>query len=346
MPGTYSKLKTVVTGGVILAADRNDEHDNHIANADPDGIGDASATTTEMQATADPYPAGSPSLATSERGELQRLRYLIKQITGETQWYIDPDTSILAEFNKGADIASANALALGSDGNYFDVTGTTAITSIGTRRVGSIVRLHFDAILTLTHHATDLILPGSANITTAAGDEAEFIEYASGDWRCIKYQKASGLSVIGGVTNGDSHNHVGGDGGALIQGCLVDYAAGDYKAGINPTARTSTSGSYVKLKEMVIGRGGTIRTVFDFQRTAGTSTVNARVYRNGIAVGTERTTSATPQVDVTEDIAGWSAGDLYQVYAHSDGSDTVEVSNQEIQVSAGTIMDNGMLEGA
>ena len=31
---------------------------------------------------------------------------------------------------KGADIASANALALGDDGNYFDVTGTTNITSI------------------------------------------------------------------------------------------------------------------------------------------------------------------------------------------------------------------------
>src|SRR5574343_1836492 len=31
---------------------------------------------------------------------------------------------------KGADVASANALALGTDGNYFDITGTTTITSI------------------------------------------------------------------------------------------------------------------------------------------------------------------------------------------------------------------------
>jgi len=97
---------------------------------------------------------------------------------------------------KGADVASANALTLGADGNYFDITGTTAITSIGTLGVGRIVKLHFDGALTLTHHATDLVLPGAANITTAAGDEAEFFEYATGDWRCTNYQYISSIPVI------------------------------------------------------------------------------------------------------------------------------------------------------
>lgn len=96
---------------------------------------------------------------------------------------------------KGADVASANALTLGDDGNTFDITGTTAITSIATKGVGTVVKLHFDAALTLTHHATDLVLPGAANITTAAGDEAEFVEYATGDWRCTAYSKASGEAV-------------------------------------------------------------------------------------------------------------------------------------------------------
>jgi len=97
---------------------------------------------------------------------------------------------------KGADIASATALVLGNDGNYFDVTGTTTITSITTKQVGTIVTLHFDAILTLTHNATDLILPGGANITTAAGDEFTFVEYAAGDWRCLAYALASGKAVV------------------------------------------------------------------------------------------------------------------------------------------------------
>lgn len=97
---------------------------------------------------------------------------------------------------KGADVASANALTLGSDGNYFDITGTTAITSIATVGVGTVVKLHFDGALVLTHHSTDLVLPGGANITTAAGDEAEFIEYATGDWRCTSYVKASGDGIL------------------------------------------------------------------------------------------------------------------------------------------------------
>lgn len=98
-------------------------------------------------------------------------------------------------WTKGADVSSGAALSLG-DGNYFDITGTTAITSIATKGVGTVVKLHFDGALTLTHHATDLVLPGGANITTAAGDEAEFVEYATGDWRCTAYTKASGEAVV------------------------------------------------------------------------------------------------------------------------------------------------------
>jgi len=91
---------------------------------------------------------------------------------------------------KGADVASAATLTLGDDGNYFDITGTTTITAIATKGVGTVVKLHFDGALILTHNATDLVLPGGVNITTAAGDEAEFVEYATGDWRCTNYQKS------------------------------------------------------------------------------------------------------------------------------------------------------------
>lgn len=52
------------------------------------------ATTAEMQATADPYPGSAASLATDMAGVIQRIHYLIKQITGEAQWYIDPDIAL------------------------------------------------------------------------------------------------------------------------------------------------------------------------------------------------------------------------------------------------------------
>jgi hypothetical protein len=48
--------------------------------------------------------------------------------------------------SKGADVASAGALTLGTDGNYFDITGTTTITSIATLGIGTQVTLHFDGI--------------------------------------------------------------------------------------------------------------------------------------------------------------------------------------------------------
>jgi ribosomal protein L12E/L44/L45/RPP1/RPP2 len=99
------------------------------------------------------------------------------------------------QFSKGADVASATGLTLGTDGNYFDVTGTTTIATIDTVAVGTVVKLHFDAILTLTNSA-DLVLPSGADISTAAGDEAEFVEYATGDWRCTGYQKANGEAVV------------------------------------------------------------------------------------------------------------------------------------------------------
>ncbi len=101
--------------------------------------------------------------------------------------------------SKGADVASATNTVLGSDGNYFDITGTTTIATIGTLAIGTVVKLHFDGALTLTHHATDLILPGGVNITTAAGDEAEFIEDATGDWRCLSYTRATGSGIFGGT---------------------------------------------------------------------------------------------------------------------------------------------------
>jgi len=77
------------------------------------------------------------------------------------------------QWKKGADVASAAALLLGNDGNYFDVTGTVSITSIAQAAVGgagvqagTVIKLHFDDVVVITHHPTNLVLPGNVNITT------------------------------------------------------------------------------------------------------------------------------------------------------------------------------------
>ena len=97
---------------------------------------------------------------------------------------------------QGVDVASANNMTLG-DGNFFDITGVTTINTIASKGVGTFVSLQFDGILQLTHSA-DLVLPGGANITTLVGDIAIFYEYASGDWRCMSYSRATGEAIVGG----------------------------------------------------------------------------------------------------------------------------------------------------
>jgi hypothetical protein len=56
--------------------------------------------------------------------------------------------------------------------------------------------LVFAGALTFTHNATSLILPGGANITTAAGDVAWVESLGAGNWKCLVYQKADGTPVI------------------------------------------------------------------------------------------------------------------------------------------------------
>lgn len=105
---------------------------------------------------------------------------------------------------KGADIASATTTDLSTaTGDFVDVTGTTTITGLGTLAAGIERTVRFTGALTLTHNATSLILPGAANITTAADDRAIFRSLGSGNWLCVSYNKASGAAVVsgGGLTN-------------------------------------------------------------------------------------------------------------------------------------------------
>jgi hypothetical protein len=99
---------------------------------------------------------------------------------------------------KGADIASATTTDIGAaTGNYVVITGTTTITGLGTATAGITRTVRFAGALTLTHNGTSLILPGAANIITAAGDVAEFVSEGSGNWRCLVYTRGTAQPVTG-----------------------------------------------------------------------------------------------------------------------------------------------------
>jgi len=85
----------------------------------------------------------------------------------------------LVEGTKGVDIASAGTMVIGTDGGYFDITGTTGITAM-TVAAGRVFTLQFDGVVTLTHSST-LYLSGAANFTTEANDHMTFISVAAND---------------------------------------------------------------------------------------------------------------------------------------------------------------------
>ena len=94
---------------------------------------------------------------------------------------------------KGTDIASATP-TVPTDGDYFDVTGTTGFAAM-TVAANRHFFLQFDGALTMTHHATNLDLPGEADITTAAGDVAEFFSTGANTVQCVNYTRADGMAV-------------------------------------------------------------------------------------------------------------------------------------------------------
>jgi hypothetical protein len=166
-----------------------------------------------------------------------------------------------------ADVASATTTDIGAAASqYVRITGTTTITGLGTAAAGVVRDVLFEGALTLTHNATSLILPGGATITTAAGDAALFRSEGSGNWRCVRYSRASGQALVvplnsvvflsdikaagtngGGFANGawrtrDLNNIVDDDGISSLSGNQFTLPAGTYA--INATVPAYAVGQH------------------------------------------------------------------------------------------------------
>ena len=92
--------------------------------------------------------------------------------------------------SKGADVASADEITLGS-GNYFDITGTTTINHINKTdwQAGSEVTFQFDSNVTVTHNAgtpagteASILLAGAVNFSSTPDDVLKLV-YDGATWR-------------------------------------------------------------------------------------------------------------------------------------------------------------------
>jgi len=119
---------------------------------------------------------------------------------------------------------------------------------------------------------------------------------------------------------------------------LSAYTVGTITLSSLDTERSFTgSTSYRECKSFKVVRSGTLSTTFDLAWTSGVGNVQGRIYRNGSAVGTERQVNdgaSDVYSTFTEDISGWSVGDLCQLYVKSDTSSSVAGKAKNFKIKA------------
>ncbi len=135
-------------------------------------------------------PVGATDQISQGDNHLRLLKDVLKNsfpmITKATQLQIaEADVASMADTDLGA-VASDHA----------NITGSTTITGFGTVGAGTHRTVRFAGVLILTHNGTSLILPGAANITTAADDTMEAYSLGSGNWIVTSYMRASGEALV------------------------------------------------------------------------------------------------------------------------------------------------------
>lgn len=187
-------------------------------------------------------------------------------------------------FGPFTDLASAATCDLGSVAVLaVNITGTTTITSLGTG--ANLLRfVKFAAALILTHNAASLILPGAANITTAAGDTALFLSDASGNWRCLSYLRAAGRPLNSGVSDtiAVGFKVAPYSIGTVSSGTTTpDPASGNYQYYTNNGAHTLAAPSSDCAIDVLVTNGASAGAITFSGFTVGASTGSALTTTNG-----------------------------------------------------------------
>ena len=393
MGATFARSRTFIAGETLTAVNLNAIETNILNNFTPAGMDDQSTDVTAMRVTIDPYPSDVASLATSLQGEIERIRYIIALITGETYWYIDPDASlatIAANYLSYATIQSGSVHYIADTGTA-DIYVATLSPAVLVYTTGMEVRVKIanaNATTTPTLNVNSLgakTIKRGNSAALIAGDlpanHQAIFRYNGTDMILLNPalhthadagQGGNTLSVptIADFTNAN-HTHASVAQGGSVTNPWPSQTAGDYLLYENLEMRSLTSTtSYVKIKETKVGVGGTFRIKFDGCSTS-VSTIEAVIYRNGVAVGTTQvlaggvTTGGTGYtytydpatlknyvskdgtnfvygnyVTYSEDIGGWSAGDLVQVYVRrpSGGGPIIYVKSLNIYTAAPPIV--------
>lgn len=257
---------------------------------------------------------------------------------GDADFVFDSTTNALSVplvwTAKGSDIARAATTSIAAaTGNFVHLTGTTTITSFGTGTAGQTIRIRFAGAGTLTHNATSLILPGAANITTAANDTCVAVSEGGSNWRVTDYMKASGVAVVvaGATITGwtASTNTASPNSIFNVARFLVASASTNADACIQP------KGTGALLAQLPDGTttGGDKRESYcvDWQMQRGASTQVASGIRSVIGGGSNNTASLDNST-----VAGGTGNTASGAGSTVAGGDTNTASSTASTVSGGT----------
>ncbi|CAB4172723.1 hypothetical protein UFOVP1470_27 [uncultured Caudovirales phage] len=215
-------------------------------------------------------------------------------------------------------VASATSTAIGAAiSENVDISGTTTITSFDTVAEGINRKGRFTGALTLTHNATSLILPGTANITTAADDRYEARSLGSGNWIVTKYLYASGNAGLGANTFTGTQTLSG----ASVMGIADGTAAAPslkFTAGGTQLGLYTAPSDWYHASNLYLGVASTGLPVVEIGNYGSGANGNivlcgnsAEPYGGGITYSTSRGTNASPTIVVNGDELGWNEYNAY-----------------------------------
>jgi len=110
---------------------------------------------------------------------------------------------------------------------------------------------------------------------------------------------------------------------------LTAIASDDLKNS-NNAEKTTTAPSYTKIKEVKVNEAfnGIMRIKFDLKRGVDFLTCHGRIYKNGVAIGTDQSTMSETYVTMSEDLSlNLVVNDLLQIYAYHINEQNVYIRN-------------------
>jgi len=236
------------------------------------------------------------------------------------------ETNLLDRTQSGlSSLRAGSANMYGGTGNLNTVGGTANAVTLTTDPASPAHTAYTNG-----HEVT--FLPGSTNTT---GLTSALDGMAAKAW--VKRQAGALVALVAGdtvanipttglfSTQADSY---------ILQ---VPAQSRSYAAGSNViitgSYQSTISSSYTKLKEFYIPFSGVFTIDFDLDLSASGTTGLGRIYRNGVAIGTERSvTPGTSPQTFSESISGWSPGDLLQIYGRSaDGNNVLSINNSKLK---------------